>query len=129
MPHSAAAAVTNIGNLRAQGTHQTLGPCANIMRPGCSSDSGHVRANMSMLLHARAQKRARMVHGAAQAGSAPHAMRAHIPHRRARLPHTVLRLEWGRQVARHAVDRTAPARPRPAAFGERVPGVFCGYEF
>ena len=52
VPHSAAAAVTNIGNLRAQGTHQTLGPCANIMRPGCSSDSGHVRANMSMLLHA-----------------------------------------------------------------------------
>ena len=123
---SAAAAVTNIGNLRAEGTNQTLGPCANMTRPGCSSDSGHARANMSVLLHAGSTAAKACAHGAAQAGSAPHAMRAHIPHRRVRLPYTVVRLVWARQVARRAVDRAAYARPRPsAAFGERLPGIFC----
>ena len=49
---SAAAALTNMDNLRAEGMNQTLRRGANITRPGCSCYSGHWRANMSGLLHA-----------------------------------------------------------------------------
>ena len=85
---SAAAAVTNMDNLRAEGMDQTLRRGANMTRPGYSTDSGHGRANMSGLLHAgygrksvRAQCRAGRQHSSCDARAHAGSTRTAASHR------------------------------------------------